>query len=97
MKDIALKNEYLFVANERRRIYVDRKGKDSMTLTVEWRSPSVSPAGILTFSIDGDPGENNVKDLSEPGRVWVTNGRPPFFDLDVSGLPPAGCFALYIW
>ena len=83
--------------NGRRRINVSQNGKVNMTLVVEWKSLDIPPQGVLVFSIEGDPGRNNVKDLSGTRRVWMTNGRPPFFHMDVSGLPVGAEFIVHVW
>ena len=88
--------QHVFAANGKKRIWTDRNGTDGMTLMLEWTADAVSPAGTLTFSVNGDTGMNNVKDLSEDRRVWTVNGRPVYFDAELAGLPPGGSFILYV-
>lgn len=63
------------------------QSRDVITFAARWKSPQIPPAGVLTLSVDGDGGENNVKDLSSGNRCWECNMRPPFVDIDVTGWP----------
>lgn len=83
--------------NGRRHVPVTQNGKKCMTLVVEWKTPSIRPQGALIFSIDGDPGVNNVQDISTGKRTWTTSGRPPFFDVDVLNLPEGAELILHVW
>ncbi len=77
-------------ANGQYRIYLDGWGGSQLTVTAIWATDAVPPAGTLTFSVDGDPGQNNVLDLSGGKRTMAANGFPAVVDVDVTGLPAGG-------
>lgn len=70
-------------------------GQGHLTVTVNVIDGDVSGA-VLTFSVDGDPGENNVKDLASGERVWTLNARPQFLDIDVTGFTGGGSFMIAV-
>ena len=65
-----------------------------LTISAMWESAGITPAGKAIFSVDGDPGINNLMDLAND-RIGVCNGCPAFVDVDVQGLPDGGVFTLY--
>lgn len=66
-----------------------------------WTKPDITPAGVLAFTVDGDPGTGlNIIDLSNTGqagsRTKNSNFRFHFIDVTVTGLPENGSFTLYL-
>ena len=96
-KSLLHQSAYLIQANGQYRL-----ASSGTSITVKWNAEGMTPAGLLTFSVDGDPGEGvGVIDLSASGeagsRTLKTTGYVfPFLDIDVSGLPEGGSFILYI-
>ena len=68
------------------------------TMHAEWESSDIPSAGLLTFSVNGDPGDPpGVIDLSSPARVLsVGEARLSHIDINVSGLPAGGVVVLRV-
>ncbi len=61
-----------------------------------WAADGIAPAGTLTFSFDGNPGDPQaVIDLSAGDNAFSYNVRLPLVDVAVSGLPAGGALSLY--
>lgn len=66
-------------------------------VTVDWVSESITPAGTLTLSVDGDVGEgDNVINLGSGQRARPVNTPLPFVDVDVAGLPAGANIVIYL-
>ena len=74
------------------------RGRSFNTVNAEWITPGITPAGVLTFSVNGDPGDpSGVMDLSTPTRVLsVGEARLSHIDITLSGLPAGGAVVLRI-
>ncbi len=70
---------------------------DSFTgISARWNDNSITPAGTLTFTVDGDAGEGgNVINLGAGTRAIVSNTPMAVVDVAVSGLPVGGAVTLY--
>ena len=95
-----------------RRVKLDANGayrifpndQDSFSsISAMWLSEGVSPAGSLTFSVDGDPGQNselgaiNLSRVGQPGsRTCSSNMSFAFVDVAVAGLPSGGELLLFL-
>lgn len=67
--------------------------------TAVWdNAPGVAPAGTLTFSVDGNPGDPpGIIDLAGADNSFAYNVRVPLVDVTVSGLPAGGRVLLYCY
>lgn len=66
------------------------------SITAQWRSDSIPPAGTLTFAVDGDVGTGgNTIDLGAGQRTLNSNTPLAFVDITVSGLPAGAAVTLY--
>ena len=66
------------------------------SVTAKWKDYSITPAGTLTFTVDGDAGEGgNVIDLGTGQRIITSNTRLAFAEITVSGLPEKAAVILY--
>lgn len=73
------------------------------SMSVIWTGRDASPAGILSFSLDGDPGQNSelgAINLAQSGtagsRTCVSNMRLAFVDAALTGLPAGGELTLFL-
>lgn len=73
------------------------------SISALWMADGVSPAGTLTFSVDGDPGQNselgviNMAYVGQPGsRTCSSNMSFAFVDVKVADLPASGQVMLYL-
>lgn len=65
-------------------------------VSAKWNDASISPAGTLTFTVDGEAGENNVMDLGAGQRTIMCNTPLAFVDVAVTGLPAGAVVTLYL-
>lgn len=65
------------------------------SISAKWNDDSIAPAGALTFTVDGETGENNVMDLGAGQRTILCNTPLAFVDVAVSGLPQDAAVTLY--
>lgn len=73
------------------------------SISALWSAPDVPPSGILSFSLDGDPGmspELSQVDLSqtgEPGsRSVCANTNLAYIDVELAGMSPCGVVTIYL-
>lgn len=73
------------------------------SISAMWDGNGISPAGILSFSVDGDPGQNselgviNLGLSGQPGcRTASSNMNFAFVDVEVAALPAGGQVMLYL-
>ena len=66
------------------------------TISAEWVASGITPAGVFTFSVNGDPGDPpGILNLSSSARVLsVGAARLSHIDINVSGLPKGGAVIL---
>lgn len=98
----ALGNRVKLDANGSYRILPDNMGSFS-SISAMWLGEGVSPSGTLSFSVDGDPGQNselgviNLGQVGQPGcRTCSSNMNFAFVDVEVAGMPAAGQIMLYL-
>lgn len=66
------------------------------TITAQWNTPAIPPAGVLTFTVDGEAGEgDNTIDLGAGQRTLVCSAALAFVDITVTGLPEGVTVLLY--
>ena len=66
------------------------------SITAEWITDNVAPAGVFTFTVNGDPGNSgNSIDISTAQRCIVSNIKLPIVDMVVTGFPSGGACKLH--
>lgn len=95
-------NRVKLSANGFYRIFPNDLGRFS-SISAIWTGKGVNPSGTLSFSVDGDPGQNaelGVINLSQVGqtgsRTCSSNMNFAFVDVQVTGLPDSGQVMLYL-
>lgn len=89
-------------ANGEYRIFTNDLSSFS-SISAMWAAPGVAPAGSLSFSVDGDPGQSpelgsiSLGQAGQPGsRTCAANMELAFVDVALSGLPANGQLMLYL-
>jgi hypothetical protein len=87
-------DSYEVTQNGTYRIFFSNEKRDSVDGA--WTSDTVDPAGVLTFSHDGDPGDPQpVIDLGQNQTAFGLKGKVRFIDFEVANFPDGGSLTLY--
>lgn len=69
---------------------------DFKSIRAEWVTEAITPAGTLTFTVDGDNfGGNNIIDLGAGARGLECSSTNAYVDITPAGLPAGAIIRLY--